>query len=1107
MRPLSIVLLALLGLVLLAGAALWLLRLPLAEWGLARWLEGRGLEGSAEVVRLDLEGAELTDLVLDGQAARRVRIAYDLPALVRTGALEGLEVEGLRLAADLTAERPLGRLPEAFAGEAAGSGEPFALPVLPPVTLADAELALATARGPLRLRLDGGLAPAPDAPLANARRLDLTLDTLEGPLRLGGHAEGLYVPGDGSGSRLDLTLESRDGPPVSVAASGAIAEGILDLSFDLAGDAPLLAGLAALPAGSRPEAGRLALRGRAEAETAALLAGEATRLLTDPEALRALDLALTLEGVALPGRGRDLTLDSGLVLEARAEGRRLRLAPLAASAGALDAGWLAALGLPAPLAEALAGGGRLAVTSPGGAPLVLPLGEDPPRLEIDLAADLAPSAGGNLQATLTGSLLAGTLATLPPEITGRLDGTLAAAALDLPGLGRLAQAEGGFLLALSAEETSLTLDRPLAITGLEAAAPLLAGLDPGWRPLLERPLDVTVGAAGQAAGSLVQSQAGMRIALPAALDLAAGEASLRAELDGSLALSETGTLEQADVRLAGLTAAALPTPYGELRSLALSGRFEGVPEAANGRATARFLLADLAAEGAGAPDLEGEIALDLGWDAQALTLSLSEPGRLALSGFAEPLAPLVERLELALAGASLSVGANLELAAEAALEPTGLNIDGRGGQDDLILSAGSLTLDLTRPEGGEWQGTVVAGGLDARLAEPAATLRGARLVARLQGSEVDLELAGATLASSAEPPLFPALALSGSGELAGQALRYRLRGRGLEGALDLAATGRQDFEAGAGSAEVTVAPLVFQTGGLQPGDLHPALADLERATGSASARLALRLGGTTRMTGGIELSEVGFTAAGATVEGLDLDLALESLSPPASPPGQPFSIARIDVGVPLTGVTGTLQLRPAGAASELLVERAEAGFLDGRLAVENALLDPAAKRYDVTLLVEGVDLERLLALADLPEVSGSGRLSGAIPVSLVEGALVIREGALEARSPGVIAFRSEEARQALASGGEQVELMLQALEDFRYQVLRLSVDKPAEGDSSVFLKLEGHNPAVLDGQPFVLNVNLTSNAAPLLAALARGTEISDSLVEELLQGRGLGVGR
>lgn len=114
---------------------------------------------------------------------------------------------------------------------------------------------------------------------------------------------------------------------------------------------------------------------------------------------------------------------------------------------------------------------------------------------------------------------------------------------------------------------------------------------------------------------------------------------------------------------------------------------------------------------------------------------------------------------------------------------------------------------------------------------------------------------------------------------------------------------------------------------------------------------------------------------------------------------------------------------------------------------------------------------------------------------------MIREGALAAEAPGVIAFRSEAAREALASGGEQVELMLQALEDFHYQVLSLSLDKPAEGDSRVFLKLEGANPEVLDGQPFVLNINLTSNAAPLLAALARGTEISDSLVEQLLQGR------
>ena len=121
--------------------------------------------------------------------------------------------------------------------------------------------------------------------------------------------------------------------------------------------------------------------------------------------------------------------------------------------------------------------------------------------------------------------------------------------------------------------------------------------------------------------------------------------------------------------------------------------------------------------------------------------------------------------------------------------------------------------------------------------------------------------------------------------------------------------------------------------------------------------------------------------------------------------------------------------------------------------------------------------------------------------------MVVRDGALDALSPGVVAFRSDAARRALASGGEQVDLLLQALEDFHYDVLRMTVDKPANGESRVFLKLEGSNPAVLDGHPFVLNISLTSNVAPLLAALSRGTEISSRLVQQLLGGLAAGAAR
>lgn len=1096
MRRFLLPLSGLLALLLVAAAALWLWRLPLAEWALARWLEDRGVEGSAQVVRLDLEGAALEALRLDGQRAGHVEVAYELPALL-DGRVARVEIAGLRLAADLTAERPLGGLIEAFAGPGDAAPGRLTLPVLPPVALDDARLDLVTARGPLSLRLDGGLEAADGLP-EPARRLALELETLEGPIALSGRAEGLYRPGDGAGSRLALSLEATEGPPLSVAAEAALGERELALDLDLEGDAPLLASLAAAPAGLLPEAGRLSLQAEAAVAAAPLRAGDTAALVADPDALRALQASLTLTDAELPGRARGLDLSAGLALTEPADGRRLTLRPLQAEAAALDPAWLQELGLPAPLAAALAGGGRFALRGTGAQgdapPAVLRLGEDGPALALDVEAELLPAAGGRLDATLGGELrLAGP--------SGRLDGRLRAGNLSLPGLAELARAEAGWELALDAETTRLTLDAPATLDGLVLAE---TALGEDWRALAGRPLDLALGGDGGSAGGLALEGGRLRVALPERLALDGGEASLRATLDGSLTLAGDGSLQDSELAVSGLTAEALPTPWGLLRSAELSGRFEGVPQAASGRLEGRVALADLALEGAYEADLEAELALDLAWDGQALTLALAEPGSLALGGFAEPLAPLLGRVELAVSEAVIGLDGTTRVEAAAALAPLPLDLDGRGRADDLSLSAGRLALDLTLAADGT-RGTAVAAGLDLRHREAGVALRDARLSAGLGGEETALELAGGRLVSLAEPALFPPLALSGSGSLAGAALDYRLAGRGLDGALRLDATGSQDLDAGRGRLRLALAPLEFAPGGLQPADLSPALAALERASGRLAAEATLRLGGA--QAGGLDgtaelaLDGLDFSVAGTRVEGLDLTLALDSLDPPASPPGQPFSIARVEAGVPLTDVRGTLELEAEDGTTVIRVGTAEADFLGGTLALDGARLAPAEGDYALTLQVRKVDLERLLALADLQEVSGSGQLSGEIPIRIEKGAVVVEGGALDALSPGTIAFRSEEAKQALASGGESVELMLRALEDFHYEVLRLTLDKPAEGESRVFLKLEGANPEVLDGQPFVLNINLTSNAAPLLAALARGTEISDRLVEELLRNR------
>src|SRR3546814_4434249 len=97
-------------------------------------------------------------------------------------------------------------------------------------------------------------------------------------------------------------------------------------------------------------------------------------------------------------------------------------------------------------------------------------------------------------------------------------------------------------------------------------------------------------------------------------------------------------------------------------------------------------------------------------------------------------------------------------------------------------------------------------------------------------------------------------------------------------------TGRYGDD-GRASVKAVSRLLSFAPDGLQPAALSPLLADLENVSGrlTASARLAWPrdpAGESARLT----LAGLAFKSQGTAVNGLDLDLALDSLLPPASPP-------------------------------------------------------------------------------------------------------------------------------------------------------------------------------------------------------------------------------
>ncbi len=373
-------------------------------------------------------------------------------------------------------------------------------------------------------------------------------------------------------------------------------------------------------------------------------------------------------------------------------------------------------------------------------------------------------------------------------------------------------------------------------------------------------------------------------------------------------------------------------------------------------------------------------------------------------------------------------------------------------------------------------------GVQARLAFAAAPPR------------IRAEFEAAALKDRAQVPRFAPISARGEVRGDGDVLDVTIEAQAAGGAARLTITGAHRIAEARGAARIALEPIRFAPEGVQPGALVPSLEALRSVSGTVRAGAALAWeAGRMRGEADLNLQDLSFESDAADVSGLDLALRLARLFPPGSPPGQRLTIERVDPGVPLDDVEVRFQVR-RGAPTRLAIEHGGFGLSGGRVRVRDITLDPAVERQDLALEVEGLDLAELFRLLDIEGLSGSGRLSGRIPLVLGREAVVIAGGRLEAVGPGTLRLRSEYADRALAGAGEPVELMLRALENFHYDELSLTIDKPAAADARLTLVLLGRNPDLLDGYPFRFNINLEGNTGRLVAALGEAYSLSNRML-------------
>ncbi len=314
----------------------------------------------------------------------------------------------------------------------------------------------------------------------------------------------------------------------------------------------------------------------------------------------------------------------------------------------------------------------------------------------------------------------------------------------------------------------------------------------------------------------------------------------------------------------------------------------------------------------------------------------------------------------------------------------------------------------------------------------------------------------------------------------------------------LEAKGTFDRDVSRGSATVKFGPIAFRDSGLQPADLVPALrGTVETVEGTMSATGSLKFSGD-RVSPDllVRLQDLRFEAAGAKVSNLSGAVRITGLWPPATAPRQAVTATVALAGLPpaKVHVEGQLTAKPALALATASLELA-----GGTIAAEPFDLDPAAPRIDTAIDIAGLDLGELTKLLAVDGLSGSGRLSGRVPLTIDRGKVTVRAGRLAAEAPGVLRYDPKSPPKEIDAAGQAGALALQALRDFHYDALTLELDKEVGGRGTVVIHLDGRNPAVMNGQAFRFNIQLESNFDRLAELALLNLESAQELLRQAVQ--------
>ncbi|MDX2222357.1 MAG: YdbH domain-containing protein [Rhodospirillaceae bacterium] len=726
-------------------------------------------------------------------------------------------------------------------------------------------------------------------------------------------------------------------------------------------------------------------------------------------------------------------------------------------------------------------------------------------LGADLAAVGPGSWQGTLQAAISGEGVSGALswsglAAGSDLAAWRGTGSVSADVARLPVGNALTNLDVALSVQLTATEAQTTINgrfaRPLVAALGPAAVESLASIWPGFEGAAHASF-VLSGRNGSAfSAERAASGDGSRWTIDAVADATLDQARLRTVIDG--------WIHGQDLAFPELSLAVSKVPYGDGRlsaSVALT-EITGPAVIASGEFTLAADAQDIADISLSVPEARltgrGDWRLDglsLSFDFADLTAAATDlvvPGVAALPGAQTVhLAADNPRRQLNVVfGNAVSIAADLDVSV-----PLSIRADAMAMPITVALPRVGVSGYATPGDGYRFAVTAEGGkiGIGPAIAvvpDFAVTATPGGLAGRIDGRLVAAGAASATGALAALPDTSLAFratlnATPEKSELAGELLTAT---GALLGTFSVSQPANEPLDVALDVPETRFGP-----GATAWNDVAGSLLPIDRVEGrvavSARARsTAQGFAGTMQLS----LDDLDFDLGTVRVRGVAGAVALDQPWPPRAAASQTLTFQSVDITPPVTDGRIVVGLPGDGTMS---IDSFAADFAGGTITGEPAVIHLDGRPSNLVLTLNGARIDRLLAAASTDGLTGTGTISGEIPLEVRDGGLFITQAELTGRE-GTVAYRPVVAPAALAGGGD---LVLQALTDFRFEELRANIDGNALEDLNVAVKLKGRNPSLYGGYPIEFNLNLDGPLARIATDSLAGYRIPDEIKRRMEQ--------